>query len=266
MQNGEQKASLAAGWVAKGRIEGLRLGELPGDARPRDAAEAYAAQDALHSILVSSGRGRPVAHKIGCTTPVMQAFLGIDSPCAGRIFDRDVHFQEALFDMSGLLHPGVECELAVFIGASLEPGGWTFTAESVRPAVEAVFPAIEVVDDRWEDYKSVSTPSLIADDFFARACVVGEPVAEWQSIDLGAVTGRMTINGGLVGTGVGGDIMGHPFNALAWLANHLAARGKGLAAGEIVLLGSIVETKWVERGDTVRIEIDGLGSAEAEFR
>jgi 2-keto-4-pentenoate hydratase len=136
----------------------------------------------------------------------------------------------------------------------------------VRPAVEAVFPAIEVVDDRWDDYKSVSTPSLIADDFFASACVVGEPVAEWQSIDLGAVSGQMTINGKTVGQGRGSDIMGHPLNALAWLANHLAARGRGLAAGEIVLLGSIVETKWVNRGDTVQIEIDGLGGAEAEFR
>ena len=257
---------MAAAWVAKGRIDGARIGELPVEARPRDVDEAYAAQDALHTLMTSAGRGRPVAYKIGCTTPVMQQFLGIESPCAGRVFERDVHFQEALFDMSNLLHPGVECELAVFIGSTPEPSADGFTAESVGPAVDAVFPAIEVVDDRWADYKDVSTPSLIADDFFASACVLGEPVALWQSLDLSGVRGRMTINGEQVGEGVGGDIMGHPLNALAWLATHLSERGRQLQAGEIVLLGSIVETKWVSRGDTVRVEIDGLGTAEAEFR
>ena len=53
--------------------------------------------------------------------------------------------------------------------------------------------------------------------------------------------------------------MGHPLNALAWLATSLAVRGKPLRAGEIVLLGSLVETKWLARGDHVVIDIDGLG-------
>ena len=73
----------------------------------------------------------------------------------------------------------------------------------------------------------------------------------------------MYINGESVGSGTGADIMGHPFEALAWLANSMAGRGKGLRAGEFVLLGSLVETKWVERGDLVTIDQPGLGSASA---
>ena len=56
--------------------------------------------------------------------------------------------------------------------------------------------------------------------------------------------------------------MGHPLNALAWLANSSAARGKPLSRGEIVLTGSLVETRWLDRGDRVTASISGLGAVE----
>jgi 2-oxo-3-hexenedioate decarboxylase/2-keto-4-pentenoate hydratase len=125
--------------------------------------------------------------------------------------------------------------------------------------------AIEVVDDRYEDYRSLDVPTLIADDFFNAGCVLGEPLEAWRELELAGLRGRMTINGVEVGTGSGADILGHPLEALAWLADALAARGRHLNAGEFVLLGSVVETRWVEPGDRVEIEIEGLGSARAEF-
>jgi 2-oxo-3-hexenedioate decarboxylase/2-keto-4-pentenoate hydratase len=55
--------------------------------------------------------------------------------------------------------------------------------------------------------------------------------------------------------------MGHPFRALAWLATALAERGQALRAGEIVLTGSVVETRWLARGDDVVVTLSGLGEA-----
>jgi 2-keto-4-pentenoate hydratase len=60
-------------------------------------------------------------------------------------------------------------------------------------------------------------------------------------------------------------VLGHPHHALAWLANHLAADGKGLRAGEIVLTGSLVKTLWLEAGDSVVMELSGLGDVAATF-
>jgi 2-keto-4-pentenoate hydratase len=125
--------------------------------------------------------------------------------------------------------------------------------------------AIEVVDDRYQDYRSLDTPTLIADDFFNAGCVLAAPVETWRALDLAALRGRMTINGVEVGRGKGGDILGHPLEALAWLANALAAQGRQLEAGMFVLLGSVVETRWVEAGDLVEIAIEGLGRASCEF-
>jgi 2-oxo-3-hexenedioate decarboxylase/2-keto-4-pentenoate hydratase len=254
----------AATLLARGRLDSAVLGALPDDCRPRDEAEAYAIQDRLHSVLEAGGHGRVAGHKIGCTTPVMQAFLGIANPCAGAVFDTCAHALDGTFDRAGFRHVGVECEIAVSLAADL-PAGRTYDREAVAGAVRTVMAAIEVVDDRYVDYQILDTPTLIADDFFSAGCVLGPPVADWRDLDLAGATGRMTINGAEVGRGKGGDILGHPVAALAWLANARAGHGTPLRAGEFVLLGSVVETKWVEAGDVVEIEVDGLGTARARF-
>jgi len=83
--------------------------------------------------------------------------------------------------------------------------------------------------------------------------------------DLLHIAGRAVVNGKEAGRGTGADVLGHPHNALAWLANHLAAEGRGLHAGQIVLTGSLIKTVWLNAGDTVVMELEGLGTVEATF-
>jgi 2-keto-4-pentenoate hydratase len=125
--------------------------------------------------------------------------------------------------------------------------------------------AIEVVDIRYEDYGSLGAPTLIADDFFNVASVLASPVRDWQRLDLGRITGRGLVNGVEVGAGTGGDILGQPLEALAWLADRWARLGRTLPAGAFVSLGSLVQTWYPRAGDVARCEVDGLGAAEARF-
>ena len=116
---------------------------------------------------------------------------------------------------------------------------------------------------------AMSTSSHVSrtgDDFFGAGIVLGEPITEWRRLDLAAVHGSMSISGVEVGTGHGRDIInGHPLEALAWLANAEAVRGRDLPADWIVMLGSIVQTKWVGKNDVVAVEIGELGQASARF-
>jgi 2-keto-4-pentenoate hydratase len=219
----------------------------------------------LHGLLTHAGLGLVVGHKIGCTTPVMQKFLGIDHPCAGGVFERTMHRDAARLRHADHLHVGIECEVVVWLEADLPASAAPFTTASVALAVGAVSPGIEIVDDRYDDYKTMDPPTLIADDFFNAGCVIGEPKREWRALDIPSLTGRTFINGVEVGRGHGGDVMGHPFEALAWLANSLAARGEYLKRGEFVFTGSVVETRWIAAGDSVLVEIDRLGSVLADF-
>jgi 2-keto-4-pentenoate hydratase len=106
----------------------------------------------------------------------------------------------------------------------------------------------------------------VADDFFAAGCVLGQPLSRSSAPDLLTLAGRALINGVEVGRGSGADVLGHPHNALAWLANHLAGGGEALRAGALVLTGSLVQTVWLGAGDKVVMDLSGLGAVRAEFR
>jgi 2-keto-4-pentenoate hydratase len=255
----EPSIEKAAQLLCEARLSQERLAGLPDGLRPVDQAEAYAIQEALHAKLEAAGRGPLVGYKIGCTTPVMQEYLGIPSPCAAGVFASGVHANGVTVRAADYRRIGIECEIAVRLGRDIDGDG-PFTAGTVADAVAETMAAIEIVDDRYADWRTTDTPTLIADDFFAAGCVLGAPVKD--AGDPATFTGTTTINGVEVGRGVGRDVMGHPYNALAWIASSLAERGMPLRKGEIVLLGSLVETKWLEAGDHAVIEVDGLGKVE----
>src|SRR6201989_1460012 len=254
----------AAKAIATARRNRTPLNALGAEIAPRDEADGYRIQRAVHDLLLPHV-GAMVGYKIGCTSPVMQQYLDIPHPCAGGVFAKGVHDSGAALRAADFVRVGVECEIAVQLARDLPASEAPFTAEWVAEAVEAFYPAIEIVDDRYVKWETMGAPTLVADDFFAAGCVLGEPVPRADAPDLLKITGRAPINGKEAGRGTGADVLGHPHNALAWLANHLAAEGRGLHAGQIVLTGSLVKTGWLSAGDSVVMELDGLGKVESSF-
>jgi 2-keto-4-pentenoate hydratase len=247
--------------LARHRAGLIPLPALPPALRPGSPEEAYEVQDTVHRELEAL-LGRRVGYKIGCTTPVMQAYLGIASPCAGGLFAGTTHGDGVVLDPAAFVRVGIECEIAVRLSRDL---GASVRVADIGAAIAAYMPAIELVDDRYEDWRTIGTPTLIADDFFAAGAVLGSPVSPSEVGDLRSVIGRTRVNGVEVGTGTGADVMGHPHVALAWLAGHLGKRGRMLRQGEIVLTGSLVQTVWLERGDKASISITALGEVGLEL-
>jgi 2-keto-4-pentenoate hydratase len=251
----------AAAFLAQARLARTRMSGLPPELRPADIAGGYRVQDALHAALADAGLGALAGHKIGCTTPVMQQYLKIDHPCAGGVFAGRVYREAARLRHGAFVRVGIECEIAVVLGRDLPARDRPYAPVEVAPAIEACAAAIEIVDDRWLDYRTVDTPTLIADDFFNSACVLGAPRRLDPALDLAAVRGAMSVGGREVGRGTGADALGSPLNALAWLAS---ARG-GLKAGELVLTGSMVQTHWAGRGEACTVEVEGFGAVRVSF-
>lgn len=259
------RVDVAAAALAACRLEQRLFDGFTDAVRPRSEQEAYAVQRRLHARLTAAGEGELVGHKIGCTTEVMQRYLGIDSPCSGQLFSRRVFEKEGTFRQRRSGRLGVECEVAVLLGSDIAPRDHRFTRQDVGAAVAACCAAIEVVEDRYVDYTALDTPTLIADDFFNSGAVLGPLVHGFDVEALAEVEASMSVDGIEVGRGVGTQVMGHPLDALAWLATSCSSRGITLRAGEVVLLGSLVQTHWVTPGSTVEIANDQLGRAVAHL-
>jgi 2-oxo-3-hexenedioate decarboxylase/2-keto-4-pentenoate hydratase len=154
----------------------------------------------------------------------------------------------------------LEFEIAVRLKRDLVPQGAPSLVE-VAAAVEAVCPAIEIIDDRRADYRALDVLSLIADNSWNAGIVLGDFVPAWP--DLATIVGEVFVDGTALDRGKGGDVLGHPFHPVAWLAGHLAAQGGGLRAGDVVMTGSIVTTKFPARPTSYRFDLEGLGSVAA---
>jgi 2-keto-4-pentenoate hydratase len=255
----------AAKLIAENRRGRIRLQHLPECSRPATPDDAYVVQGRMNELLTASGLGETVGWKIGCTTPVMQQYMNIHECAYGEVFQPTLFRNRMQLRHADYVEPGVEAEIAVELAADLPASGRPWTRDSVADAVGAAMASIELVDARYADFRSFDTPTLVTDNFFNAGVVLGEPNRDWRKLDLGSITGRMSINGKQVGEGPGSLIMGHPFKALAWLANRVADFGRHLKAGEFVTLGSVVPTQWVQRCDLVEVEVDGLGTAAIQF-
>jgi 2-keto-4-pentenoate hydratase len=232
--------------------------------RPLDAAiraapldDAYRIQDAFHRLLTEAGRGEIAGWKIALTSKAMQQMTGVDQPAAGAIFSKLVYPSPARIDLAAYHHLGVEFEVAVRLGADLPASGGPWTRASVAGRVAACLPAFELVEDG--DDKTLDAFTLVAQNTWNGGVVLGTPLVDWRGVDLETAVTRCWINGEPAGQGKTGDALGHPFEAVAWLANLLNRRGRTLDRGMIVMTGSSITTKFPAPGDRIRFVIDGLG-------
>ena len=244
----------------------LRARYQPLDAALRAAPldNAYRIQDAVHRLMTEAGRGEIAGWKIAITSKAMQEMTGVDQPAAGAIFSTVVHPSPTRVDVAAYHHLGVEFEVAVRIGDDLPASGGPWTRASVAGRVAACQPAFELVEDGNADYKTLDAFTLVAQNTWNGGVVLGSPVTEWRAVDLENAVTRCWINGEPGGQGKTGDAMGHPLEAVAWVANLLNRHGRMLKRGMIVMTGSSITTKFPAPGDRIRFAIDGLGEVALE--
>ncbi|MGH8705523.1 MAG: 2-keto-4-pentenoate hydratase [Burkholderiales bacterium] len=253
----------AGEWLYESHRKREAFTPLPPDLAPRNVTEAYAIQGEYVGIRARE-LGSVAGYKIALTTPAMRKMVGLNDSIAGDMLEKSILRSPAQVRAADYVHLLVEFEIAIELAEDLPAVGAPYTRERVAQAVAAVMPALELADDRNADYSKLKANALmlIADNAWNEGAVLGTPVRDWKSIDLGALRGVAAINGKKAGEGHGRDVMGHPFEALAWMANNLAARGLGLWRSDVVITGSLVTSKYPKAGDVVRFEAGALGAVE----
>lgn len=261
------RALEAAGLLLRARTERRRApAPLPARVAPESLAEAYAIQEAsIPAILSHAGGGRPVGRKIGCTNPTAQAQLGVSGPFHGRLLSPYVWESPARVPAELFFMRVLEPEFAFRLGRDLPEAAAPYTAESVRPAIAAVMPALEIVDSRWADWTVAGALHLIADNGSNGGWVRGPETTDLSRVDFTSHPTSIGLDGEVKHRGSAANVLGSPLNALAWLANELAASGQPLRAGDYVSTGTTTVVVPAERGDAARADFGALGAVELAF-
>jgi 2-keto-4-pentenoate hydratase len=229
---------------------------------PVTISDAYDIQD-RYVALLQSEHGGTVGYKVGLTSATMQTFCGIDHPIAGVVLNSRLHQSGATIKRSDFGRLGLEFEIAVRIKSDVPAASVPLTAEAIQPHIDGVCAAIELVDDRSADYGNLDVRSLVADNSWNGGIVLSKFATSWP--DLESVLGRATKDREALGEGHGRDILGHPFNSVAWLATQLASRGATLQAGQIVMTGSVMKTIFPAEDATYRFDLAPIGSVEVRL-
>jgi 2-keto-4-pentenoate hydratase len=248
-----------AAWLDEQHVDRRRFAPLQPWPEVPDETFAYAVQEGLLARRLQRTPGRVAGYKIGLTTPRMQTLCRGNQPISGVMYERSIRRSPAQVSPGDWVHLGIESELAVRIARPLPAGSEAITRDDVAAAVDGMAAAFELIEDRHADYTTLDWLWMAADNSWHSGLVLGEVVSPRDVTDL---PGVLTIDGGEVDRGSTRDVLGHPYDAVAWLANHLSGRGLRLESGQWVSTGSIATIRFAEPGRHYRFTIAGLPPVE----
>lgn len=256
-----ETATEAARMLAEARRSGKPLTQLPDDAAPRDVAEGYAVQDAFRHLWDD----RIVGWKIGATAPAIQALFGIAEPFFGPVFAAGKHESPANLDARKFTHHCIESEFAFRIAKPLATRSAGYGRDEILDAIDAVIPAIELIDPRFERLSTASVACAIADCGMNAGIVLGQPETDWRRRDLPAWPVKLSVDGIVRAEGTGADVLGDPLKVLDWAVNALSRQGIGLEAGHLVLTGTCTGLVYAKPGERIVADFGALGRVEVVY-
>ena len=218
--------------------------------------EAHALQFQCIDYKVARG-DVVVGLKTGLTSKAKQATMGVHQPILGHILAASVVPEGEPVRCAELIHPRAEPEIAFLLDRDLEG---PVTAAQACNATALVFPAVEIIDSRFANFRFGLT-DVIADNTSAARVIFGSASIRPTDADLRLIGMIYSKNGSVESTAAGAAILGNPWEALAWLARRASQLGRPLRAGNMVLADAV----FVSPGDSVRVEFDRLGALSVSF-
>jgi 2-keto-4-pentenoate hydratase len=239
---------------AQARAHRATLDELADGARPSNADDAYAAQQAtLRTLGVAAG-----GWKVGAKTP--------DGPIQGAPLPADgIHASGARLARQAFGKTGLELEIAFVFGRSFAAGGAPYSDQDVLDAVESVHASIEVVASRFAAWPDVDKLWQLADLQNHGALVLGEGVPYDEAFAFVSPSMSFTLDGASLFDGTPANPAGDPRRLLAWTINHSVAQGVTFERGTVITAGSYVGLVLSEKTGEVLGRIDGLPPVSLHF-
>jgi 2-keto-4-pentenoate hydratase len=248
----------AASLFAKARLEHDVVDGLPPDLSPTNITEAYAIQAKLAEKLGWAVGG----WFCGCTNRAIQEQLGLTEPYCAPLFRHLIHRAPAVLDAKDFAPIVLECEFSFILARDLPARPEAYELGDVEAAIATLHPSIEVVAGTLKDWRRQPPFTIIADNGVDGALVLGDGKTDWSAFDLSDIQVELSVDGQLVQTGSGANVLGNPLNAMLWLANEQRKRGSGLRAGDVYNTGTATLMQPMKAGQHAVASFGPLGRVE----
>ncbi|WP_050475441.1 2-keto-4-pentenoate hydratase [Pannonibacter phragmitetus] len=222
---------------------------------PLSVDVAYAVQERLVARRLARGE-RIAGLKLGLTSETKMKQVGVREVILGRLTDAMQHDEGSSIDLGRLIHPRIEPEIAFLLRRPLPPDP---SQAEVQVCVEAVAPALEIIDSRYEGFR-FDLGDVIADNASSAGFVLGR--LHPPETDTGDIAITLALSGEVRETGSSAAILGRPLNALAAAARIAAARGISTSPGDIVLAGAATAAVPLSARTRVIADFGPLGRME----
>lgn len=232
------------------------------------STEAITVEDAyniqLYQVRQKVEKGAEVVgKKIGLTSKAMQEMLNVTQPDYGHLLNDMMYADGETISLNKFIQPRIEFEIAFVLNKDLKGPG--VTMNDVIEATDYVVPALEIIDSRIKDWQ-IKFEDTVADNGSSAGAIIGSTTTKLNNLDLAEVKMTVTRNGEFLDSAAGSAVMGHPAEAVAWLANALGSYGISLNAGEVILSGALSKAIPIEDGDTFTAEFEHIGAVTASFK
>ncbi|CAG2141069.1 2-keto-4-pentenoate hydratase [Cupriavidus numazuensis] len=228
-----------------------------------DLPTAYAIQRA--SIQHRVARGEQVKGiKLGFTSRAKMVQMGVDSLIWGFLTDAMLEEDGGTIHLGRYIHPRVEPEVCFVTRRTIDA---PLTALEAADYLEAVAPAMEIIDSRYRDFR-FSLEDVVADNCSSAGLVVGAWSRDFTGLaNLGV---RMQFDGRDVQVGSTGAILGHPLRTVVQASRLLHAAQVSLPAGSLIMAGAATAAEALRPGLHVGCHIgsgaNALGSVSFTTR
>ncbi len=241
---------------------------IPDKFVPVSLADGYRAQAALVDRILAGtadGDNAPIGYKVACTSEFARNVFSVDGPVFGRLLSSLSWSDGAELSAADFPMTAVEPEFAFQMSKDVPdcPNRWT--KDTIAEFVGLMMPAIELVGHSFPDWSAYSGPTLAADNAVHLGWIHGAKTAAWKTVDLADHRVTLRVNGEQRLDGSGANVMGHPLNAVAWLACVLPMHGLRLRRGDMVTTGVCTEIFQSGPGECVRADFGSLGTVSVAF-
>jgi 2-keto-4-pentenoate hydratase len=261
-------AAAAAQELLRQQDNGMAFTGLADEFAPGDVMQAYATQDAFIGMQSQQRRTAISGYKIAITTPVMREFVGFDDAVSGCVLADTVFQSGHTVVIAKRQHLIIEFELALQFARDVPERKALWTADSILDFIACAYPSLEIADDRHAVYPDLKQNffSLVAENAWNHGVVLGSQIDKSRFADLWQATGTAHVDGHAIGSGHSRDVMGHPLQAMAWIANHFQQRGRRFKAGQWVTTGSWLASFFPVSGQDLRFDIAGCADVAVHIR